>query len=197
MFAKRLFDIVTSAIALLILSPVLFACAVWISIDSPGGFFYRQERVGRNGKLFYMLKFRSMFTGSDSKGLLTVGNNDVRITRSGNFLRKTKLDELPQLINVFIGDMSFVGPRPEVLKYVRLYSDEQKKVLEARPGITDLASIQYRNENEVLAKFDNPEQAYITQVMPDKLRINLEYLAQRNFLTDIKIILKTVSAIIK
>ena len=197
MFAKRLFDIVTSAVALLILLPVLFACAVWISIDSPGGFFYRQERVGRNGKLFYMLKFRSMFTGSDSKGLLTVGNNDVRITRSGNFLRKTKLDELPQLINVFIGDMSFVGPRPEVLKYVRLYSDEQKKVLEARPGITDLASIQYRNENEVLAKFDNPEQAYITQVMPDKLRINLEYLAQRNFLTDIKIILKTVSAIIK
>ena len=197
MFAKRLFDIVTSAVALLILLPVLFACAVWISIDSPGGFFYRQERVGRNGKLFYMLKFRSMFTGSDSKGLLTVGNNDVRITRSGNFLRKTKLDELPQLINVFIGDMSFVGPRPEVLKYVRLYSDEQKKVLEVRPGITDLASIQYRNENEVLAKFDNPEQAYITQVMPDKLRINLEYLAQRNFLTDIKIILKTVSAIIK
>ena len=192
MFAKRLFDIVTSAVALLILLPVLFACAVWISIDSPGGFFYRQERVGRNGKLFYMLKFRSMFTGSDSKGLLTVGNNDVRITRSGNFLRKTKLDELPQLINVFIGDMSFVGPRPEVLKYVRLYSDEQKKVLEVRPGITDLASIQYRNENEVLAKFDNPEQAYITQVMPDKLRINLEYLAQRNFLTDIKIILKTV-----
>ena len=152
---------------------------------------------GKNGIDFNVLKFRTMKTDSDKEGLLTVGGRDSRITGSGYFIRKYKLDEFPQLLNVLKGEMSFVGPRPEVRKYVLLYNEEQRKVLEVRPGITDIASITYRNENELLEKADDPEKFYIEEIMPDKIRLNLEYLKDRSFLNDIKIILKTLAAIIR
>ena len=170
---KRLLDITASGLGLIFLSPLFLIVALWIKSDSPGPVFYRQSRVGRYGKDFRLFKFRSMRVGSDKKGLITVGGHDPRVTRSGYYIRKYKLDELPQLINVFIGDMSLVGPRPEVRKYVDLYTPEQLHVLDVRPGITDLASIRYRNENELLAKASDPEQYYREVVMQDKLRINL------------------------
>ena len=172
---KRLFDITASGLGLLVLSPLFLILAVWIKLDSPGPVFYRQVRVGRGNKDFRLFKFRSMRVGSDKKGLITVGGHDPRVTRSGYYIRKYKLDELPQLINVFIGDMSLVGPRPEVRKYVDLYTPEQLHVLDVRPGITDMASIRYRNENELLEQAADPEQYYRDVVMQDKLRINLEY----------------------
>lgn len=154
---KRVFDFVASGCGLLVLSPIFLVLAVWVKLDSPGPVFYRQVRVGRGNKDFRLFKFRSMRIGSDKKGLITVGGRDPRVTRSGYYIRKYKLDELPQLINVFVGDMSLVGPRPEVRKYVDMYTPEQMHVLDVRPGITDLASICYRNENELLEKVDNPE----------------------------------------
>jgi lipopolysaccharide/colanic/teichoic acid biosynthesis glycosyltransferase len=168
---KRLCDIVASFIGLLILLPLFLFLGIWISMESRGGVFYKQIRVGRNGVDFKLWKFRSMVPDADKKGLLTVGGRDPRITRAGYFLRKYKLDELPQLINVLLGDMSLVGPRPEVRKYVDLYSDEQRKVLSVRPGITDHASLEYFEENELLAKSDNPEETYIKDVMPAKLTL--------------------------
>lgn len=192
---KRLFDIVASGLGLLILSPIFLVLAIWIKLDSPGPVFYTQIRVGRNNKDFNLFKFRSMKMGSDKKGLITVGGRDPRVTRSGYYIRKYKLDELPQLINVFIGDMSLVGPRPEVRKYVNLYTKEQMHVLDVRPGITDMASICYRNENELLEKADNPEEYYRNVVMQDKLRINLEYVQSHSFYGDIKMIFKTFFAI--
>ena len=194
---KRFFDIILSFFGLCLLSPLFLFLAVWILLDSKGNVFYRQIRVGRNGKDFFLYKFRSMSPGSDKKGLLTIGGNDARITRAGKFIRKYKLDELPQLINVFIGDMSLVGPRPEVRKYVDLYSEEQKKVLTVRPGITDYASIEYFNENDILAKSVNPEQTYIDEVMPHKLELNLKYIRDIGLITDIRIILLTLFKIIK
>lgn len=193
---KRIFDIVFSIAGLIILSPVFLIIAVIIKTDSKGPVIYKQLRVGKNGKDFNVLKFRSMKTDSDKSGLLTVGGKDSRITKSGYFIRKYKLDEFPQLVNVMKGDMSFVGPRPEVRKYVSLYNENQKKVLEVRPGITDIASITYRNENELLEKAKDPETYYINEIMPDKIRLNLEYLNDRSFLKDIKVILKTIGAII-
>ena len=154
--------------------------------------FYRQRRVGRCNRDFTIYKFRSMRVNSDSQGLLTIGGRDGRITKAGVFIRKYKLDELPQLFNVLRGDMSFVGPRPEVRKYVELYTEEQKKVLTVRPGITSLSSIKYRNENEILSRSDNPEQYYIDVIMQDKLAIELDYLEQRSLLTDIKVIFQTI-----
>ena len=185
---KRLFDITASGLGLLVLSPLFLILAVWIKLDSPGPVFYRQVRVGRGNKDFRLFKFRSMRVGSDKKGLITVGGHDPRVTRSGYYIRKYKLDELPQLINVFIGDMSLVGPRPEVRKYVDLYTPEQMHVLDVRPGITDMASIRYRNENELLEQAADPEQYYRDVVMQDKLRINLEYIADHSFIKDLKII---------
>ena len=167
---KRLFDIIASSIGLVILSPVFLLLALWIKCDSKGSVFYRQVRVGRGNKDFHLFKFRSMRTGSDRLGLITVGGRDPRVTRSGYYIRKYKLDELPQLINVFIGDMSLVGPRPEVRRYVDLYTPEQMRVLEARPGITSLASIRYRNENDLLASSDNPNRTYIEPVSYTHLR---------------------------
>ena len=164
---KRLFDITASGLGLLVLSPLFLILAVWIKLDSPGPVFYRQVRVGRGNKDFRLFKFRSMRVGSDKKGLITVGGHDPRVTRSGYYIRKYKLDELPQLINVFIGDMSLVGPRPEVRKYVDLYTSEQLHVLDVRPGITDMASIRYRNENELLEQAADPEQYYRDVVMQD------------------------------
>ncbi len=193
---KRLFDITASGLGLLVLSPLFLIIAVWIKFDSPGPVFYRQVRVGRGNKDFRLFKFRSMRVGSDKKGLITVGGHDPRVTRSGYFIRKYKLDEFPQLINVFIGDMSLVGPRPEVRKYVDLYTPEQLHVLNVRPGITDMASIRYRNENELLEQAADPEQYYRDVVMQDKLRINLEYVADHSFFKDLKIIFMTFKAVV-
>lgn len=193
---KRLFDITASGLGLLVLSPLFLILAVWIKLDSPGPVFYRQVRVGRGNKDFRLFKFRSMRVGSDKKGLITVGGHDPRVTRSGYYIRKYKLDELPQLINVFIGDMSLVGPRPEVRKYVDLYTPEQLRVLDVRPGITDMASIRYRNENELLEQAADPEQYYRDVVMQDKLRINLEYVAGHSFIKDLKIIFMTFKAVV-
>ena len=190
--AKRLFDIVSSGIGLLCLAPVFVVMAIWIKLDSRGPVFYRQTRVGRYGHDFRIFKFRSMRVGSDKGRQITVGERDPRITRSGYFIRRYKIDELPQLINVFLGDMSIVGPRPEVRKYVDLYSEEQRKVFQVRPGITDLASIKYRNENELLSQVDDPDTYYIDVIMPDKLTINLEYIRHQSFMGDIKIIFNTL-----
>ena len=194
---KRLFDIIASGLGLLILSPLFLVVAVWVKLDSPGPVFYKQIRVGRNNKDFFLYKFRSMRVGSDKKGLITVGGHDPRVTRSGYYIRKYKLDEFPQLINVFKGEMSLVGPRPEVRKYVDLYTPEQMHVLDVRPGITDLASIRYRNENELLEHASDPEQYYRDVVMQDKLRINLEYVRNHSFLGDIRLIFNTFIAIVK
>lgn len=193
---KRLFDIIASGCGLIVLSPLFIIVAIWIKLDSEGPVFYKQIRVGRYGRDFKLFKFRSMRVGADKTGLITVGGHDPRVTRSGYFIRKYKLDEFPQLINVFIGDMSLVGPRPEVRKYVDMYTLEQRHVLDVRPGITDLASIRYRNENEILESVANPEQYYIDVIMPDKLQINLEYVATHSFLNDMKLIFKTFWEII-
>lgn len=194
---KRLFDIIFSSIGLLMLSPLFLVLAVWIRCDSKGKVFYKQTRVGRDQHDFQLFKFRSMQPDADKGSLITVGERDPRITRSGYFIRKYKLDELPQLINVLIGDMSLVGPRPEVRRYVDLYTTEQQHVLDVRPGITDKASIQYRNENELLAQADDPEHFYREVVMQDKLRINLEYVAHHSFFGDLHILLQTFLAILR
>ncbi len=193
---KRIFDFVFSLIGLIILSPLFFVISLLIIFDSKGGVFYIQKRIGKKFKEFGIIKFRTMRPDSDKRGLLTVGGRDSRITKAGYFLRKYKLDELPQLINVFKGEMSFVGPRPEVKKYVDLYNEEQKKVLLVKPGITDNASIEFSNENEILGKYADAEKAYIEIVMPAKLNLNLNYINQQNFINDMKIILKTIFKIL-
>ncbi len=192
---KRTFDLIFSLAGLLILFPFLFIFSLIIIIDSKGGIFFLQKRVGKNGKDFFLFKFRTMHKHAEKKGLLTIGEKDDRITNFGFFLRKYKIDELPQLLNIFIGNMSFVGPRPEVRKYVEMYSEEQKLVLTVKPGITDVASIEYINENEILAKYENPEEGYISEVMPAKLKLNLQYISKRNFAKDIGIIFKTIGKI--
>lgn len=190
--AKRLFDIVFSLLGLFILSPVLILTAIAIRLDSKGRVLYRQVRVGLNEVPFKVIKFRTMQAASDTLLNLTIGNHDVRITRLGKLLRRFKLDELPQLFNVLIGEMSLVGPRPEVPKYVAMYNEKQRNVLTVRPGITDYASIKFRNENALLAKAQNPEQYYIEEVMPLKLGLNLFYLKNQSFILDIKLIMKTI-----
>ena len=197
LIAKRAMDIVLSACALAILWPLLLLIALAIWIDDPGPVFYRQVRVGRNGKTFRIFKFRSMVMDADKKGLAITVGRDSRITRVGTVLRKTKLDELAQLLNVLLGQMSFVGPRPEVPKYVELYTPYQRQVLLVRPGITDYASIAYRNENDLLAGAPNPEAMYIEQIMPDKIELNMKYLREISPLADIRLILKTIVAVIK
>ena len=194
---KRTFDLIVSSLGLLILSPLFLVLALWIKCDSPGPILYRQRRVGRGNKDFWLFKFRSMRVGADKAGLITIGGHDPRVTRSGYYIRKYKLDELPQLINVFCGNMSLVGPRPEVRKYVDLYTSEQLKVLQVRPGITDPASIRYRNENELLSQVSDPERYYRDVIMPDKLRINLEYITHASFKNDLQIIFHTFFAILK
>jgi lipopolysaccharide/colanic/teichoic acid biosynthesis glycosyltransferase len=193
---KRLFDIFFSLSGLIILSPFFILISLLIILDSRGGIFYKQIRVGKNGKDFSLFKFRSMRTDADKKGLLTVGGRDSRITRMGYFIRKYKIDELPQLLNVFTGSMSLVGPRPEVRKYVDLYNTEQKMVLSVKPGITDYASIEYSNENELLGKATDPEKVYIEEIMPAKLKLNLKYIAEQGSMTDLKIIVRTLLKII-
>lgn len=193
---KRLFDIIASGLGLIVMSPLFVILAIWIKTDSKGPVFYRQTRVGRGNKDFRLYKFRSMRPDSDKLGLITVGGRDPRVTRSGYYIRKYKLDEFPQLINVFIGDMSLVGPRPEVRKYVDMYTTEQMRVLSVRPGITSLASIRYRNENDILAATDDPDRCYIEKVMPDKLAIDLEYVDRATLWNDIKLIFSTFREII-
>lgn len=194
---KRIFDIVCSGLGLMLLSPLFIVLAIWIKLDSKGPVFYKQIRAGRHNKDFTLYKFRSMRMGSDKKGLITIGGRDPRVTKSGYYIRKYKLDELPQLINVFLGDMSLVGPRPEVRHYVNLYNDEQLIVLSIRPGITDMASIRYKNENELLESVDNPEQYYREVIMQDKLRINMEYIENASLWFDIKLIISTLIEIVK
>ncbi len=169
--------------------------AVLVKVDSKGPIFYLQTRVGKGGKDFKLFKFRTMYVDADKRGLLTVGHRDSRITRVGYYLRKYKVDELPQLFNVIKGDMSIVGPRPEVRKYVDLYNVEQQKVVSIQPGITDFASIEFVNENELLKNAENPEQLYIDEIMPKKLELNLKYIENRHFFKDLKIILLTIKAI--
>lgn len=188
----RILDIVLSFFGLLILSPLLVLLALWISIDSPGGPFFKQLRVGRGGKEFKLLKFRSMMVLSESKGQLTVGASDPRITRVGAFIRKYKLDELPQLMNVLNGEMSLVGPRPEVPKYVALYTEAQRSVLKVRPGVTDEASLQFFEENELLAASDDPESTYINDIMPKKLALNLAFVNDPSVVSYVQTIVKTV-----
>lgn len=188
---KRLFDLVVSLSLLLILLPVFLLIAIFIIVDDPGDVFYRQERIGYRQTPFHILKFRTMFRNADKKGLLTVGGRDSRVTRIGYYLRKFKLDELPQLINVLKGEMSLVGPRPEVKKYVDLYSTEQRAVFTVKPGITDFASIAYADENELLSKSEEPEQTYIHEIMPAKLALNLKYVEEQGMFTDLRILLKT------
>lgn len=193
---KRLFDILASGCGLLVLSPVFIIVAIWIKLDSQGPVFYRQTRVGRYNKDFRIFKFRSMRVGSDKGSLVTIGGRDPRVTRSGYFIRKFKIDELPQLINVFVGDMSLVGPRPEVRHYVDYWTAEQMKVLDVRPGITDPASIRFRNENELLEKADDPERYYIDVIMQEKIKLYLEYVQKSSFWYDIKLIFQTFKVII-
>lgn len=193
---KRFFDIVASGCGLLVLLPLFLVIAIWIKLDSKGPVFYRQVRVGRHNKDFQIIKFRSMRVGADKGSLVTIGGRDPRITRSGYFIRKYKLDELPQLINVFIGQMSIVGPRPEVRHYVDYWTKEQLHVLDVRPGITDPASIKFRNENELMEKADNPENYYINVIMQEKIRLYLEYVGKVGFWYDIKLIFKTFKVIV-
>lgn len=193
---KRIFDILLSGIGILLLLPIFLFVIIWIKADSKGSAFYRQLRVGQFGKDFSLLKFRSMRIGSDKAGLLTIGGRDPRVTRSGFFIRKYKIDELPQLINVFLGHMSLVGPRPEVRKYVDLYNETQRRVLLVKPGITDLASLEYFDENELLAKSEHPEKTYVEVVMPHKLELNLQYIDQSGLLADVRIILRTIKRIV-
>ena len=192
----RLFDILFAGIGLIVLSPLLAVLYLLVCIESPGGRFYRQKRVGKNGKDFWLYKFRSMRKGADKKGLITVGGHDSRITHTGYFIRKYKLDELPQLFNVLRGDMSLVGPRPEVRKYVDMYTSEQRKVLSVRPGITDYASIEYADENVILGQSANPDKTYIEQIMPDKVRLNIKYIPNHSIGEYFKIIFLTFKKII-
>ena len=194
---KRLFDIIASFIGIMMLFPVFIIISILIIIDSGFPIFYRQSRVGKNNIDFKLWKFRSMHTDADKRGFLTVGDRDPRITKMGFLLRKTKLDELPQLINVLNGAMSLVGPRPEVRRYVDHYDDAQMRVLSIRPGITDNASIKFRNETEILANQENPEQYYIDHILPEKTALYLKYVDSRSFLGDLKMIINTFVAIIR
>lgn len=191
---KRTFDFIFSFIGLILLSPIFLIISLLIALSSKGGVFYKQTRVGKNNIDFKVYKFRSMIVDADKKGLLSIGKDgrDPRVTKIGYILRKYKLDELPQLINVLKGDMSLVGPRPEVRKYVDLYDNKQKEILKVRPGITDIASITFRNENDLLSQSPNPEQYYIQEIMPKKISLSLEYVKTRSLIKDIKLIFKTI-----
>ena len=193
---KRLFDIIASGLGLIVLSPLFLILAVWIKLDSKGPVFYRQVRVGFKNKDFRIFKFRSMRVGADKGSLVTIGGHDPRITQSGYFIRKFKLDELPQLINVFVGDMSLVGPRPEVRHYVDYWTPEQLHVLDVRPGITDPASIKFRNENELMGKAEDPEKYYIKVIMQEKIKLYLEYVEKHSFWNDMGLIFKTLWVVI-
>lgn len=193
----RFFDVVFSGIGLILLSPLFLVLYVLIRLESKGGGFYAQERIGKDGVPFKLYKFRSMRQDADKGSLITVGGHDPRITKMGYFIRKYKLDELPQLWNVFIGDMSLVGPRPEVEKYTRLYTPEQRLVLSVVPGITDWASIEYVDENVILGHAEDPDKAYIEQIMPDKIKYNMKYINHKSISEYFKIIFMTFWSIVR
>ena len=200
---KRIFDVIASGLGLIVLSPLFLILAIWIKLDSKGPeldskgpVFYRQVRVGYKNKDFRIFKFRSMRVGADKGSLVTIGGHDPRVTRSGYFIRKFKFDELPQLINVFLGDMSLVGPRPEVRHYVDYWTPEQMHVLDVRPGITDPASIKFRNENELMEKAEDPEKYYIEVIMQEKIKLYLEYVEKHSFFYDLGLIFKTFWVIV-
>ncbi len=194
---KRIFDVLASGLGLIVLSPLFLILAIWIKLDSKGPVFYRQVRVGYKNKDFRIYKFRSMRVGADKGSLVTIGGHDPRVTKSGYFIRKFKFDELPQLINVFLGDMSLVGPRPEVRHYVDYWTPKQMHVLDVKPGITDPASIKFRNENELMEKAEDPEKYYIEVIMQEKIKLYLEYVEKHSFLYDIGLIFKTFWVIVK
>jgi lipopolysaccharide/colanic/teichoic acid biosynthesis glycosyltransferase len=196
MVAKRIFDVFFSVLGIIFIFPLLVIIAVIILLDSKGWFIYKQVRVGLNNTQFNLFKFRTMKIGADKGSLLTIGNQDERITRFGNFLRKYKLDELPQLFNILIGDMSFVGPRPEVSKYVALYNQVQLRILTVKPGLTDWASIDYIDEAQLLARAKNPEAFYVEYIIPQKIAQNLRYIEHNNLWIDLKIILLTIKSIL-
>ncbi|MGM9475674.1 sugar transferase [Pedobacter sp. GSP4] len=193
---KRAFDIVFSVLSLILFSPVLILIAILIKLDSKGPIFFKQIRVGKNMKDFHLVKFRTMKMVQSNNSLLTIGNRDDRITKVGYWLRKYKLDELPQLLNVLKGQMSCVGPRPEVRKYVNLYNEEQRYVLSVKPGITDWASVEFCNENELLKHAENPEAYYIERIIPAKIKQNMRYIRKNDMLTDFKIIWLTINRIV-
>ena len=197
LFFKRCFDILASLFGLIFLAIPFIFIAIAIKASSKGPVYFRQERVGKNGKHFRIFKFRTMVSDAESKGMQITVGTDSRITKVGKFLRKTKIDELPQLINVLIGQMSFVGPRPEVPHYVEMYTEYQRNVLRIKPGITELASIIYKDENEVLAQSDDPEKTYIEEIMPKKIEINMQYIEKMNVFYDIKLIFKTFAAVLR
>lgn len=192
LFIKRLFDILASLFGILVMAIPMIIISIAIKLDSKGPVFFKQKRVKKNNKDFTILKFRTMVVDAPKLGMAITVGDDPRITKVGKFLRKTKLDEFPQLFNVLVGDMSFVGPRPEVRKYVDMYSDSDRDILKIRPGITDLASIKYRDESEILDKSDNPEKTYVEEIMPNKIELNKKYIENINLLNDIKIILQTL-----
>lgn len=196
--SKRIFDWLASGLGLVLLAPLLIVLAVWIKLDSPGPVFFRQERVGKDGKLFRIHKFRTMVTDAEKRGLQITVGADARVTRVGQWLRKYKLDELPQLIDVWLGRMSLVGPRPEVPRYVACYpAHVREKVLSVRPGITDKASIEFKDENEILGRAVDPNKAYIEEVLPIKLAYYLEYIQTQSMLGDIRLIFRTFTALIR
>jgi len=194
---KRLMDLFTALLVLVLFLPFGILISWLIVLESSGGVFYRQERIGLKGKPFYLLKFRSMRPNADLQGKLTVGERDPRVTRIGFFIRKFKLDEFPQFINVLKGEMSVVGPRPEVAEYVALYSENQRRVLDVKPGITDEASITYFEENKLLSKSTNPQKTYIEEIMPEKIRINLAYQERATVWTDLGVVWKTAARMVK
>lgn len=196
MIFKRIFDVGFSLAGIILLSPLLLVVTFLILMDDGAPVFYRQNRVGKNGVEFPLIKFRTMVANAERQGLLTIGSRDPRITRTGYFLRKYKLDELPQLFNVLAGNMSLVGPRPEVSKYVKLYTPLQLKVLTVKPGITDWASIQYFNENEILSKAENPEKMYVDKIIPLKIQQNLQYISRQSLWGDLSILFCTIKRII-
>ena len=196
MVTKRIFDVLMSFTGILMILPLLIFIAIMVVLDSKGGVIYSQNRVGRNKVNFKLFKFRTMKLGADKGSLLTIGNHDQRITKSGYWLRKYKLDELPQLFNILLGDMSFVGPRPEVIKYVALYNLQQQRVLNVKPGLTDWASLAFIDENQLLVKAENPEMYYINHIIPLKINQNLRYIDHHNLWIDIKIILLTIKSIL-
>ena len=193
----RFFDTIFSGIGLIVLSPLFLILYVLIRVESKGGGFYSQQRIGKDGVPFKLYKFRTMRKGADKGSLITVGGRDPRITRIGFYLRKYKLDELPQLWNVFIGDMSLVGPRPEVEKYTKLYTEEQRRVLSVRPGITDWASIEYVDENEILGQAEDPDKAYIEQIMPNKIQYNMKWIDNQSICEYFRIIFMTFITIVR
>ncbi|NMB11773.1 MAG: sugar transferase [Firmicutes bacterium] len=194
---KRVFDLIVSLIGLVVLSPLLVVIALLVKADSKGPVFFRQTRVGQGGKEFQIWKFRTMIIDAEEKGLQITVGADSRITGVGHFLREYKLDELPQLINILVGEMSFVGPRPEVPRYVATYDERQRCILKVRPGITDLASIEYRDENDILAQSDCPERTYVEKIMPKKIELNMQYIENLSVAYDVRLIFRTIRVVLR